>query len=301
VTEFLLAHLSDAHIGPLPQFMRRELLNKRLTGYLNWKRRAQIHNMDVLEALVADMKAQAPDHVAMTGDVMNIGLPGEFPVARAWLETLGDPRDVSFTPGNHDAYVRATLPWIEQTFAPWCSSDGEAKTRFPFLRVRGDLALIGLSSGVPTAPFMASGRLGLDQREALAALLEETGKRGLMRVVMIHHPPTRGGAGFGRGLTDARQLESVIASHGAELILHGHNHRQQVRHLGLHDAPAKTPCVGVASCSAVPGTPLHRAAYHLYRIARDGNGWRVEARARGVSAHAPAHALHVSDLGPVTL
>ncbi len=301
MTEFLLAHLSDAHIGPLPQFMRRELMNKRFTGYMNWKRRAQIHDMDVLAALVADMKAQAPDHVAMTGDVMNIGLPGEFPIARAWLETLGDPRDVSFTPGNHDAYVRAALPWIEQTFAPWCSSDGEGKTRFPFLRERGDVALIGLSSGVPTAPFMASGRLGLDQREKLAALLEETGRRGLMRVVMIHHPPTRGGAGFGRSLTDARQLESVIARCGAELILHGHNHRLQVRHIHRRESASRVPCVGVASCSAVPGTPLHRAAYHLYRVARTQDGWSVEARARGVSAHAPAGALHVSDLGPVAL
>lgn len=300
MTEFLLAHLSDAHIGPLPQFLRRELMNKRLTGYMNWKRRAQIHDMDVLAALVADMKAQAPDHVAMTGDVMNIGLPGEFPVARAWLETLGDPRHVSFTPGNHDAYVRATLPWIEQTFAPWCSSDGEAHTRFPFLRLRGEVALIGLSSGVPTAPFLASGRLGLEQREALAALLDETGKRGLMRVVMIHHPPTRGGAGFGRGLTDARQFEAVLARHGAELVLHGHNHRLQVRHVDRSEA-AKIPCVGVASCSAVPGTPLHRAAYHLYRITRAGNGWSVEARARGMAAESSAGALHVRDLGPVAL
>ena len=156
MTSFLLAHLSDAHIGPIPHFLRRELLNKRFTGYMNWKRRAHIHNMEALGAIVADMQAHAPDHIAMTGDVMNIGLPTEFPIAKAWLETLGDPGDVSFTPGNHDAYVRANVPWINETFAPWCSSDGEAHTQFPYLRVRGQIALIGLSSGVPTAPFMAA-------------------------------------------------------------------------------------------------------------------------------------------------
>lgn len=295
MTSFILAHLSDAHIGPLPRPLRRELFNKRFTGYMNWLRRSRIHDMEVLGAIVDDMKAQAPDHVAMTGDVMNIGLPAEFPIAKAWLETLGDPQNVSFTPGNHDAYVRASVPWITETFAPWCSSDGESHTRFPFMRVRGEIALIGLSSGVPTAPLLASGRLGLEQREAFAGLLDDAGKRGLMRVVMIHHPPTRKGASAGRGLTDARQFEAILAQHGAELVIHGHNHRLQVRHADPQGV--RTPCVGVASCSAVPGTPLHRAAYHLYRIERTNEGWRVEGRVRGTVAGSP----HVADLGEIAL
>ena len=296
MTSFLLAHLSDAHIGPIPHFLRRELLNKRFTGYMNWKRRAHIHNMEALNAIVADMRAHAPDHIAMTGDVMNIGLPTEFPIAKAWLETLGDPGDVSFTPGNHDAYVRANVPWINETFAPWCSSDGEAHTRFPYLRVRGQIALIGISSGVPTAPFMASGRLGPEQREALGALLDAAGENRLMRVVMIHHPPTQDGAGFGRGLTDARQLEALLARHGAELVIHGHNHRLQVKHIAGARA---IPCIGVASASAVPGTPLHRAAYHLYRFVKTEDGWSIEARARGMSLESAHGAHHVTDLGAI--
>ena len=301
VTSFLLAHLSDAHIGPIPQFLRRELLNKRFTGYMNWKRRAGIHNMDALGAIVADMLAQAPDHIAMTGDVMNIGLPGEFPIAKAWLQTLGDPQQVSFTPGNHDAYVRANLPWINETFAPWCSSDGESHTRFPYLRIRGEVALIGVSSGVPTAPLVASGRLGLEQREALAAMLDEAGAKGLMRVVMIHHPPTQKGAGFARGLTDARQLEALLAHHGAELVIHGHNHRLQVKHIPRPGGAPAIACVGVASASAVPGTPLHRAAYHLYKITTIENGWRIEGRVRGMSLDNARSVHHVTDLGAIAL
>ena len=41
--------------------------------------------MDVLAKLVDDIHAQKPDHVAMTGDILNIGLPAEFQLARAWL------------------------------------------------------------------------------------------------------------------------------------------------------------------------------------------------------------------------
>ena len=279
---FRLAHLSDAHIGPLPVPRMRDLLGKRLTGYLNWHRRSRIHNMDVLAKIVADIHAQAPDHVAMTGDILNIGLPAEFPFASAWLETLGASQEVSFVPGNHDAYVRSSLVHLERTFAPWTTADETALKSYPYLRVRGDIALIGINSGVPTAPLLASGKLGSEQRDRLESALAETGARGLMRVVMIHHPPHKTGATPGRGLSDARRFETLIAKHGAELIIHGHNHRHSVVHIAGPGGPV--PVIGVASASAVPGTERHRAAWHMYEITRDGDRWTVEGVIRGMKA-----------------
>jgi 3',5'-cyclic AMP phosphodiesterase CpdA len=294
---FVLAHLSDPHIGPLPRPRPRDLIGKRLTGYLNWQRRDRIHDMDVLTRLVADMQAQKPDHIMMTGDVMNIGLPAEFPIAAQWLRTLGDPSNVSFVPGNHDAYVRSSLVHMVQTFAPWTSSDGAHVTSWPYLRLRGPVALIGLSSGVPTGPFLASGRLGDAQCAKLVTLLDETRAQGLMRVVMIHHPPYRAGATPGRGLSDVRSFEKVIARHGAELIVHGHNHCTQVVHLPAGGGRT-APVVGVASASAVPGTPRHRAAYHLYRITpRETGGWQIDAQARGLLPGT----REIGDLGPFSL
>ena len=276
---FLLAHLSDPHIGPLPRPRARELMGKRLTGFLNWQRRRGIHDMDVLARVVADIRAQNPDHVAMTGDILNIGLPAEFSMARAWLETLGNEDNVSFVPGNHDAYVRESLPLVLDTFAPWCASDGAARASFPWLRVRGAVALIGVSSAIVTAPFLASGRVGAAQLDALEDLLRATGERDLARVVLIHHPPWEGGASFGRGLRDARLLGQIIARAGAELVLHGHNHRL-VRHILPGDG-RMVPSIGVASASAVPGTPRHRAAWHLHAIDRTDGGWTITTRVRG--------------------
>lgn len=298
---FLLAHLSDAHIGPLPHATLRELLNKRLTGYMNWHRgRGAMHDMDVLQRLVADMQAQRPDHIAMTGDLLNIGLGAEFSRARDWLAHLGAPQDVSFVPGNHDAYVRASVHHIQTHFAPWCCDDGAADICFPYLRERGDVALIGVSSGVPTAPLLASGALGATQHAALAQILDATGARGLCRVVMIHHPPTRKGASFGRGLSDARAFEAVIARHGAELILHGHNHRPSVTYIDR--SQGRVPVVGVPSASAVPGTERHRAGYHLIRIAQAGaeqNGapWHITIQARGLIAGT----REIGAIGPVVI
>ena len=194
---FTIAHLTDAHLAPAPWPRLSEMRLKRFMGYVNWKRsRERLSDMAGLERLVEDMRAQAPDHVAMTGDLVNIALPAEFRRAAAWMHTLGDPSEVSFTPGNHDAYVRDAMKGLAETFAPWTKSDdayrnGEA---FPFVRVRGEVALIGLSSAVPTAPLMATGRLGARQIADLGEILQETGAKGLARVVLIHHPPLSRGA-----------------------------------------------------------------------------------------------------------
>lgn len=292
----LLAHLTDAHIGPLPRVMRRELMSKRITGYINFKvGRDRVHDMEVLGRLVADLRAHRPDHVAMTGDILNIGLQAEFPLARAWLETLGEPAQVSFAPGNHDAYIRSTLGHLTQTFAPYCRDDGAAehvRSHFPYLRVRNGVALIGLSTGVPTAPFIASGKLGPTQIEALAAALASAGAQGLPRVVMMHHPPVKAAA---RGLTDVRAFEAALRVHGAELVLHGHNHSASVNYL---EGPKgrSIPVVGAPSASMVRGR--FRAAYHLYRITPKSDGSvDISGQSRGLQAGT----LEIGDIGPIVI
>jgi 3',5'-cyclic AMP phosphodiesterase CpdA len=284
---FTIAHLSDVHIGPLPRPSFRELMGKRGLGYINWRRgRDRAHDMDLLRRIVADLLRHKPDHVAMTGDILNIGLPAEYPAGAAWLRTLGDPADVSFTPGNHDAYVRDSMVHLASAFTPWTTNDGEVApvASFPFLRLRGEVALIGLCSGAPSGPLMATGRLGPAQLAALAPILQETGERGLARVILIHHPALHGGAPAMRRLTDARALEAIVRRAGAELILHGHNH---VRSLAFLASPAsrtlsrRIPVIGVPSASSASRMPRLRASYHLLRVEREGQSWRIAARARG--------------------
>lgn len=262
------------------------MANKRLTGVLNWHRsRATIHSMAVLDAIIADIAAHRPDHVALTGDLVNVGYPPEFPIAAARLAPLGNPEDVSIIPGNHDAYVRGSLPAMEKHFAPFMRGDGadaDAPLRYPFLRVRGRIALIGVNTGVPTPPFFATGTLGRPQREALARMLKETREQGLFRVLMIHHPPLGRGVKFGRGLTDSRATEKLLRDVGAELVLHGHNHRHSLLHAAGPDGPI--PVLGVGSASAVPGTPQHLAEYHLIRI-DPGSIRPIRIERRGISLH----------------
>ena len=58
-------------------------------AFSNWRHRHRIHRGDVLQRIVADMKAQAPDHIAVTGDLVNISLAGEYVPARTCLNRSG--------------------------------------------------------------------------------------------------------------------------------------------------------------------------------------------------------------------
>ena len=280
---FVLAHLSDPHLGPLPKPRLSELIGKRATGFLNWQRKRRfVHRGDVLARIVADLAAQAPDHIAVTGDLVNIALAAEYAPARAWLERLGPAADVTLVPGNHDAYARRTARHPQLHWGGYMrGDDGDG---FPFLRRRGPLALIGLSSALPTAPFMATGRLGPEQLQGLAALLGQCTNEGLFRVVLIHHPPSSSRSRYFKRLVDGAALRDTLARHGAELVIHGHDH---VRSLSFVDGPRqRIPVAGVPSASEAPSGKHDAAGYNLYRIDGRAGGWRAEVISRGVSPDA---------------
>lgn len=284
---FRLAHLSDAHLGPLPELPWRDLANKRITGFLNWRRTRRGHyDMSLLAKVVADIHASHPDHIAMTGDLANIGHPLEFPLARNFLETLGPPDRVSFVPGNHDVYVKDSLGPLLHALGPWMSAlpvdtQTEAPSQWPYLRRIGDVALIGLNSAVPTLPFLASGLLRKAQIDATGEMLRMLGREGACRVVMIHHPPHQNGAKAGRALSDAPAFEAMLKQAGAELIVHGHNHRASLTYLEGPQGPV--PIVGVASASLKPEGEAHGASWHLFTLARQERGWRIEIEQRKIS------------------
>jgi 3',5'-cyclic AMP phosphodiesterase CpdA len=276
---FTLAHLSDPHLPPLPDPQVSELLGKRALGYLNWTRnRHKYHRRDVLDVLVSDLQAQVPGHIAVTGDLVNLALEAEFAPALAWLRTVGPPDRVTAIPGNHDAYVRATRHRFAESFADYLKGDDAADAGFPFLRRRGPLLLIGLSTAMPTPPFMATGTLGRAQIEALEQTLSRLAHDDAFRVLLVHHP-LRSASKIKR-LTDAPELLALLKRYGVDLVLHGHDHIHSTIWI---DGPNRTiPVVGVPSASARAHGDYPAAAYNLFSIARDGTAWRCLQMVRGI-------------------
>jgi 3',5'-cyclic AMP phosphodiesterase CpdA len=284
----VIAHLSDVHLGPMPPVPLRHLNLKRALGWINWQKgRRAVQRPEVADRLVADVRQQKPDQIAVGGDLVNIGLPFEYVRALAWMATVGPPEHVSLVPGNHDIYT--TLhgdPGFER-WRPYMTSHVTvqgAVDGFPYLRRFGDVALIGLNSAVPTPPAIATGRLGPEQIEAARQLLAQLAYEGKFRMVMIHHPPLPEQAKRGRELTDAADLAMMLETTGVELVVHGHNHRTMEAWVRLQSGKSYAPVIGVASGSAAKshhGEDLAR--YHLFSIARNGAGWSIEMITRGLA------------------
>jgi 3',5'-cyclic AMP phosphodiesterase CpdA len=272
---FRLVHLSDPHLGPLPVASIRELASKRVIGYMNWHRnRAVVMHGDLVMRLAEAAKALAPDHIVVTGDLVNIALEAELEPARQFLAHLGPGPDVTVVPGNHDAYVPGALARASVSWRPWMIGDADvAAPTWPTLRRRSPIALHGVSTARASAPFMATGQVSVPQATLLTEHLAATGHEGMFRVVLIHHPPIRGSTDWHKRLIGGSRVRSAVKSAGAELILHGHTHLATRMH--VDGAAGPVPVIGVPSASQQPGGRLPGAGFNLFEVDEDGASWSL--------------------------
>ncbi len=291
---FRLAHISDVHLPNVAGFWPRHWNLKRALGAANWyRKRRLVHRWETIDLLLQDLREQNCDHIAVSGDLANIGLPSELEAATTWLQQLGSHEDVSLVPGNHDIYCPlwsdiGTQRW--QNYMRSCETGqsliaGSAAEDFPYLRIVGPIALIGVNSAVPTPPGIASGRVGALQLERLRQLLVRLQAEDYCRVVMVHHPPLPGQATSRRALEDAGSLKAVLEEAGADLVIHGHNHRNMLVRCTRQER--LFPIVGVPSFSVDPkaghGEP---AAYNIYEINVLTEGHAITLRQRGLKPDA---------------
>jgi 3',5'-cyclic AMP phosphodiesterase CpdA len=227
-----LAHCSDLHLLSHDGARWLDLANKRWIGAMNLlSTRSRHYHVAAFEDMVADMNEQGIDHVLCTGDVTNLALRQEFEFARGKFDQLAlGPANVTVIPGNHDAYVAEGVPLFSELFADYATTDPGWEwpddAHWPIVRVRGPLAIIGLSTSRQTPWFTAYGSLGQEQLDRLKLVLCDPRLAGKVRVIAIHHPPAGNRAKSRiRGLRDHAAFAQVIGECGADLIVHGHEHQ----------------------------------------------------------------------------
>jgi len=290
---FTLAHISDIHLGPLPDMSILDLMSKRITGYMNWQRNRRKHLFgDTLDLLLRDLHRHAPDHLAITGDLVNLATDSEIKGAGVWLKSFAKPHDVSVVPGNHDAYVPGALDEAMEEWQAWLAPDMPRADghNFPYLRIREQVALIGLSTATATPPFMASGYFGRNQARRFAELLKELGEAGLCRVVMIHHPPVRGATASYKRMIGIRRFGAALHLGGAELVLHGHTHLNSLYWLPAPGG-SRVPVVGIASASQGNGGHKPPAAYNLFQIDGEKGDWSIRRERYALTPDGQSFAL----------
>lgn len=288
-----LAQISDLHLPSYGWTPPHYWNLKRGLGSLNWHRKRRfVHRLDVASRLADDIFRQHPAHVAVTGDLVNIGLPREFRASLRWLERLGKADKVMVIPGNHDIYSKLSgdemchVYWGDymesDDFGRALAAELGQSEDFPIVRRVGNVALVGVNSAEPTPPFVAAGRVGESQRMRLARSLSALKRAGLIRVVLIHHPPLPGMTSRRRALKDSEEMRAVLKTEGAELVLHGHNHLDAVT--WLETASGSIPVCSAASGSAgrkLKDEPLAR--YYLYKIGGTPAAPEIERTVRGLN------------------
>lgn len=292
-----IAHLSDPHLLDLTGVSgSRLLLNKRLTGMVNIKlHRGVAHRLEIVEAMMDDIRTQRIDHVVITGDITNLALETEFDLALSVFKRMGlRPDQVSVVPGNHDLYTHGSQR--SQRFArffasnigsdlPAADAGDHPSGPFPFVRFRGDAAIVGLSTAVARAPLFASGRVGHKQLDALARIMEHPDVARRTLVLLTHHPlinPPGLVGTYTHGLAEASQVRRILARRPSVVVLHGHLHDRAYRlfeHGGstLHH-------LGATSASLMHRSLDRVAGYNVYDIGPDGLE-TVHARIYDAASH----------------
>jgi 3',5'-cyclic AMP phosphodiesterase CpdA len=257
-------HCSDIHLLDLAGAHPGRFLNKRLTGGVNLLlARGRKHNHNLFDQIVAHALEYAADRLVITGDLTNLALEPEFELVRRKLREAGLP--VTVVPGNHDTYTRGSARERRfEVFLGEFMAGERSEGDYPFIHRQDGVALIGVSTAIPSLPLVAVGRVGEPQLARLGAALERTAAEGLARVIMIHHPVLPGVAKPRHDLLDLGAFGAVIARYGAELILHGHEHR---RIEGTLPGPQRpVPVHGVGSGTYLSQKPDRHGAFSLYTV-----------------------------------
>jgi 3',5'-cyclic AMP phosphodiesterase CpdA len=277
-----VAHISDVHLAPLPPVRFSDLLNKRITGFVNWKiKRQKTLDGEGLTRLVRHLNGQYPDFVAITGDLVNLALDAEIHSAYNWLQTVGAADRVCISPGNHDAYVPGQLEKALHRWDAYALGETIDDNQFPFVRRLGDVAVISCNSAIPTLPWLAAGRFESDQQARLTRCLRLLGDAGYFRIVLIHHPPNQEARHARLGLWGARNFRRAVAEAGAELVLHGHTHKSTI--YSIPGPTGDVPVIGVAAAGTAhdDASGHDPARYNLFRIERVGSSWQCTMREYG--------------------
>ncbi|MGN1073253.1 MAG: metallophosphoesterase family protein [Bradymonadia bacterium] len=231
-----IAHISDLHWLDLSGASPFEFLNKRLTGGFNLLAgRARKHTKDAVRNALETIAAQHCDHLIVTGDLTNLALSGEFLGVKKLLNAYFDDERMTIVPGNHDFYTRESAH--ARRFETLIYGKAGARigdldiqnegTSWPFVRLVGDVAVIGLNSAQPRPWFVAAGRLGTAQIEALTRAFAHPEIQSRFKIVALHHhlfQVVRTPGECWRHLDDRKAFLDVCAQGKCDLIVHGHNH-----------------------------------------------------------------------------
>jgi 3',5'-cyclic AMP phosphodiesterase CpdA len=183
----------------------------------------------VVEALAAELNADPPDLVAVSGDLTMRARSQEYRAARAFLDCLRAP--VLAVPGNHDI----TSYWLHERFLDplgrWRRFIAEEPEP---VWTDAEIAVVGVNTASRAGAFLdwSQGRVGQGRLRRAVERLQALPDH-LFRIIVAHHPflPPET-APETRLVGRAEAALAAFAGQGVRMVLSGHLHLGYMRARG---------------------------------------------------------------------
>jgi len=260
-----IAHISDLHFGR--------------------------HDPVIAAGLLADLAAEQPDIVAISGDLTQRARRAEFAAAREFIDRLAAP--VIAVPGNHDVPLYNPL---RRAFRPLNRFHHFISPHQHPLFADAELAVLGINTARAAA--LSNGRVSQHQMDEIRGQFQRI-PRAAFRALVTHHPMTAPALAPDREIVGrAERALDAIADAGVDLLLTGHYHQASSRNVtSYHLTTKRTVLVSEAGTAISKRLRGEVNSYNLIRVdhlhvaceQRDWDGHRFAATRTERYAHFDGH------------
>lgn len=222
---FRILHFSDIHLGLLPRIS--EVFNKRFLGAVNhlFRRRYKLHP-EYIDALAEKLNDISPDLIVFTGDLSSVATQAEISAAVKRLLPFRDFADFVFVPGNHDAYVKDALPYLNDAFNELNGGRWQLDS-LPIIYNKDNIRFCLLNASRPLSPLLSCGDITPEMQEKIDALCP----KGTETIMISHFPAFAADGsctGWRHGLRNEEFLRRKVNEGTIPLILSGHVHKPYI-------------------------------------------------------------------------
>ncbi|MEA2012403.1 MAG: metallophosphoesterase [Verrucomicrobiota bacterium] len=231
-----IIHFSDTHLtDKISDFSG--YFDKRLIGYANFiLTRHGKFPVERLQNAIYEIVSLNPEIVVCTGDIVSLSEPAEFDKFIEICSPLLENENIHFlyVPGNHDAYVKRTAPYLQKAFRV-LNQNKFKMSDMPVIKKIRNLSFFLANESIPTNIFLSCGYLNSKIKEKFQDWIFSNREPNEKRILVGHYPCFMSN---GKPLSWRRSLKgySIVADalkdNQLDLLLCGHIHQPYINQYG---------------------------------------------------------------------